>query len=104
MGPVSYLIIAVVVGVVGVLVLVSMNRAPRRPDFAMEEFRREMQALAPKRPAGRPGGDGAADDAADGGVAGDGAAVGDGRSVVSRVEPGTPQIKRVGPGAGSEAN
>lgn len=86
MGPVSFLIIAVVVGVIGILVAVNMNRTPRHPDFAMEEFRREMQALAPPRAVEaqrvsspdtehQPG---------------------------SRGVPGTPQIKRVGPVAAPE--
>lgn len=52
MSPVAYLVIAVVVGLVGIAVVVAMNRTPRRPDFAMEEFRREMQALAPPGSAG----------------------------------------------------
>ncbi len=47
MSPIAYLVIAVVVGLVGIAAVVAMNRTPRRPDFAMEEFRREMQALAP---------------------------------------------------------
>lgn len=54
MSPIAYLVIAVVVGLVGIAVVVAMNRTPRRPDFAMEAFRREMQALAPPGQADEP--------------------------------------------------
>lgn len=47
MGPVTFLFIAVVVGLLGISVAVSMHRKPTRPDSAMADFRREMQALAP---------------------------------------------------------
>jgi hypothetical protein len=50
-GPVTFLVIALVVGLLGVAIVTTMHRKPQRPDSAMEEFRREMQALAPQPPA-----------------------------------------------------
>lgn len=48
MNPVSFLLIALVVGVGGCLLVVAVNRAPQRGDSAMRDFEREMQALAPR--------------------------------------------------------
>jgi hypothetical protein len=53
-NPVSFLLIAVVVAVVGSLLVVGLNRKPHRPDSAMAEFEREMRALAPRPPSGTP--------------------------------------------------
>ncbi len=52
MSPVSFLLIAVVIAIIGTLVVVAANRSPSRPDSAMEEFEREMRALAPRPPTG----------------------------------------------------
>ena len=55
MNPISFLLIALVVAAIGILVAVVMHRQPSRPEAAMKEFRREMEALAPRdrsRPAG----------------------------------------------------
>lgn len=52
MSPAAFLLIAVVVGVVGSLYVVARQRQTQRPDHAMDEFRREMQALAPTPPPG----------------------------------------------------
>ena len=52
MSPVSFLLIAAVVALVGSLVVVLANRSPSKPDSAMAEFEREMRALAPRPPHG----------------------------------------------------
>jgi hypothetical protein len=51
-SPVSFLLIAFVVALVGTLVVVAANRSPSRHDSAMTEFEREMRALAPRPPSG----------------------------------------------------
>ena len=48
MNPISFLLIALVVAALGILVAVAVHRQPSRPEAAMEEFRREMDALAPR--------------------------------------------------------
>jgi hypothetical protein len=53
-SPVSFLLIALVIAIIGTLVVVVANRSPRRYDSAMAEFQREMRALAPRPPAGTP--------------------------------------------------
>lgn len=50
MSGASFLLIALVVGVLGALVVGLRNRQTQRPDNAMLEFRREMEALAPPTP------------------------------------------------------
>ena len=50
MSPIAFLLIAVVVAAIGSVVLVLRNRQTQSPDSAMDEFRREMQALAPQDP------------------------------------------------------
>ncbi|MBK5223600.1 MAG: hypothetical protein JJE52_12170 [Acidimicrobiia bacterium] len=50
MSPAAFLLIALVVGVLGSLIVVARNRTSHGPEFAMDEFRREMQALAPQPP------------------------------------------------------
>lgn len=47
MSPVGFLLIALVISVAGSLVVVLRNRQESHPDQAMDEFRREMNALAP---------------------------------------------------------
>lgn len=47
MNPAGFLLIALVVGILGGVIVASRNRTSRSPDSAMEEFRREMDALAP---------------------------------------------------------
>lgn len=47
MSPVGFLLIAVVIGVAGSIIVVLRNRQDGHPDRAMDEFRREMDALAP---------------------------------------------------------
>jgi len=47
-GAVAFLMIAVVISVVGGLVLYLRNRAPTGLDSGIDNFRREMQALAPR--------------------------------------------------------
>jgi len=46
-SPIGFLLIAVVVAVAGSLLVVVRNRQTTRPENAMDEFKREMQALAP---------------------------------------------------------
>jgi hypothetical protein len=47
MNPLTFLGIALVVAVVGTVLVLLLNRP--RTDAAMEEFQREMQALAPRQ-------------------------------------------------------
>lgn len=47
MSGASFLLIALAVGVLGTLIVLARNRQGHRPDSAMLEFRREMEALAP---------------------------------------------------------
>lgn len=55
MSAVVFLMIAVVISVVGTLVLYVRNRTrtPRSVDAGIDDFRREMQALAPRPGDGR---------------------------------------------------
>lgn len=48
MGAVAFLLIAVVISAVGLTVLYLRNRPPTSFDASIENFRREMQALAPR--------------------------------------------------------
>lgn len=48
MSAIAFLLIAVVVAVAGSLVVVLRNQQSKSPDSAMDEFRREMRALAPQ--------------------------------------------------------
>jgi hypothetical protein len=48
MGAVAFLMIAVVISVVGSTVLYLRNRTPSSLEGGIDEFRREMQALAPR--------------------------------------------------------
>ena len=48
MGAVAFLMIAVVISVVGSTVLYLRSRTPSSLDSGIENFRREMQALAPR--------------------------------------------------------
>ena len=48
MGPVFFLMIAVVISVVGGLVLYLRNRTPSSLESGIDNFRREMEALAPR--------------------------------------------------------
>lgn len=50
MSGAAFLLIAVAVGVLGALVVTLRNHQTQRPDNAMLEFRREMEALAPPAP------------------------------------------------------
>ena len=68
MNPISFLLIALVVAAIGILVAVAAHRQPSRPEAAMEEFRREMEALAPRDRAHPRG---AAPDVTDSGPVGD---------------------------------
>jgi hypothetical protein len=47
-GAVAFLMIAVVISVVGGLVLYVRNRPPSSLEAGIDNFRREMQALAPR--------------------------------------------------------
>jgi hypothetical protein len=47
-GPIVFLMIAVVISVVGSLVLYLRSRTPTSLDSGIDNFRREMQALAPR--------------------------------------------------------
>lgn len=47
MSAIGFLLIAVVVAVVGSLFVVVRSREENSPAYAMDEFKREMQALAP---------------------------------------------------------
>jgi hypothetical protein len=47
-GPVFFLMIAVVISVVGGLVLYLRNRTPSSLESGIDNFRREMEALAPR--------------------------------------------------------
>jgi hypothetical protein len=51
-SAVVFLLIALIISAVGTTVLVIRNRTPRSLDGGIDDFRREMQALAPR------GGDG----------------------------------------------
>jgi hypothetical protein len=46
--PIVFLMIAVVISVVGSLVLYLRSRTPTSLDSGIDNFRREMQALAPR--------------------------------------------------------
>jgi hypothetical protein len=46
--PIAFLMIAVVISVVGSLVLYLRSRTPSSLDSGIDNFRREMQALAPR--------------------------------------------------------
>ncbi|HEX6419964.1 MAG TPA: hypothetical protein VFZ77_15795 [Acidimicrobiales bacterium] len=48
MGPIAFLLIAVVISVVGSTVLYLRSRSPSSLESGIDEFRREMQALAPR--------------------------------------------------------
>jgi hypothetical protein len=48
MSPVAFLMIAVVISVVGCGVLYLRNRTPSSLESGIDNFRREMQALAPR--------------------------------------------------------
>jgi hypothetical protein len=47
-NPVAFLMIAVVISVVGCGILYLRNRAPSSLEAGIDNFRREMQALAPR--------------------------------------------------------
>jgi hypothetical protein len=47
-SPIAFLLIAVVVAAVGSLFVVVRSRQVSRPHHAMDEFQREMKALAPR--------------------------------------------------------
>jgi hypothetical protein len=46
--PIAFLLLAVVISVVGSLVLYMRSRTPTSLDSGIDNFRREMQALAPR--------------------------------------------------------
>lgn len=48
MGAAAFLMIAVVISVVGSTILYLRSRTPSSLDSGIENFRREMQALAPR--------------------------------------------------------
>ena len=48
MSPIAFLLIAVVVAVAGSLFVVLRNRQVQSPNTAMDDFKREMRALAPQ--------------------------------------------------------
>ena len=48
MNPVAFLMIAVVISIVGSLVLYLRSRTPTSLESGIDNFRREMQALAPR--------------------------------------------------------
>jgi hypothetical protein len=47
-NPVAFLMIAVVISIVGSLVLYLRSRTPTSLESGIDNFRREMQALAPR--------------------------------------------------------
>jgi hypothetical protein len=47
-GSVAFLLVAVVISAVGLTVLYLRNRPPTSADASIDNFRREMQALAPR--------------------------------------------------------
>jgi hypothetical protein len=47
-NPIAFLMIAVVISVVGSLVLYLRSRTPSSLESGIDNFRREMQALAPR--------------------------------------------------------
>jgi hypothetical protein len=47
-SAVVFLLIAAVISTVGTMVLVVRNRTPRSLDAGIDDFRREMDALAPR--------------------------------------------------------
>jgi hypothetical protein len=49
-----FLLAAVAISAIGSLILVLRYRSPSNTDWSIEEFRREMQALAPEQQRGRP--------------------------------------------------
>jgi hypothetical protein len=53
-GAVAFLLLAVVISVVGLTVLYLRNRPPGTLEAGIEDFRREMQALAPREGEARP--------------------------------------------------
>lgn len=48
MSPIAFLLIAVVISVVGSVVLYLRSRTPSSMEAGIDDFRREMQALAPR--------------------------------------------------------
>jgi hypothetical protein len=48
MAAVAFLLIAVVISAIGVTILYLRNRPPSSLDASIDNFRREMQALAPR--------------------------------------------------------
>jgi len=48
MNPIAFLMIAVVISLVGSLVLYLRSRTPTSLESGIDNFRREMQALAPR--------------------------------------------------------
>lgn len=48
MSPIVFLLIAVVISVVGSVVLYLRSRTPSSMEAGIDDFRREMQALAPR--------------------------------------------------------
>lgn len=48
MNPASFLLVALLVGVIGAVVIGARDKASFRRGSAMDNFRREMEALAPK--------------------------------------------------------
>jgi hypothetical protein len=48
MSAVVFLLMALVISCVGTMVVVVRNRTPSRLDTGIDDFRREMQALAPR--------------------------------------------------------
>ena len=48
MNAVVFLLMALVISSVGTMVVVVRNRTPRSLDGSIDDFRREMQALAPR--------------------------------------------------------
>ena len=48
MAAVAFLLIAVVISAIGLTILYLRNRPPSSLDASIDNFRREMQALAPR--------------------------------------------------------
>ena len=48
MAAVAFLLIAVVISAIGLTILYFRNRPPSSLDASIDNFRREMQALAPR--------------------------------------------------------
>jgi hypothetical protein len=53
-GAVAFLLVAVVISAVGLTALYLRNRPPSTLEGGIEDFRREMQALAPRDGENRP--------------------------------------------------